>query len=108
MVQYSPKIKNLVVQMFIDGNTQQEINETLQTNISLCILIQWKALYRTTQSTVCVPVTYERQGQPSSFSEVHLQLLADIINQSPLMYLNELQEKIFNLTSIWVTLATIS
>ncbi|KAG0146088.1 hypothetical protein CROQUDRAFT_18901, partial [Cronartium quercuum f. sp. fusiforme G11] len=53
----------------------------------------WKALYESTQSAVRNPATYERRGRPSSFSEVHLQLLADIINQSPSMYLDELQEK---------------
>ncbi|KAG0149210.1 hypothetical protein CROQUDRAFT_40074 [Cronartium quercuum f. sp. fusiforme G11] len=108
MVQYSPEIKNTAAQMFIDGSTRQEINETLRTNISLRTLMRWKALYRTTQSAVRDPATYERRGRPSSFSEVHLQLLADIIHQSPSMYLDELQEKMFDLTGIWVTLSTLS
>ncbi|KAG0146155.1 hypothetical protein CROQUDRAFT_44762, partial [Cronartium quercuum f. sp. fusiforme G11] len=96
MVQYSPKIKNLAAQMFIDGDTQQEINLTLRTNISFRTLLRWKALYESTQSAVRNPATYERRGRPSSFSEVHLQLLADIINQSPSMYLDKLQEKMFD------------
>ncbi|KAG0150738.1 hypothetical protein CROQUDRAFT_676542 [Cronartium quercuum f. sp. fusiforme G11] len=60
MVQYSPNIKNPVAQTFINGNTQQEINETLQKNISFCTLMQWKALYRNTQSTVHDPAMYKR------------------------------------------------
>ncbi|KAG0146411.1 hypothetical protein CROQUDRAFT_521029 [Cronartium quercuum f. sp. fusiforme G11] len=62
IVRYSPDIKNLAAQMFINGNTQQEINQTLRCNISFCTLMQYKALYRSTQSAVRDPATYQRQG----------------------------------------------
>ncbi|KAG0148316.1 hypothetical protein CROQUDRAFT_694680 [Cronartium quercuum f. sp. fusiforme G11] len=108
MVKYSPDIKNLAAQMFIDGDTQQEINLTLGTNISFRTLLQWKALYKSTQSAVRDPATYERRGRPFTFSRLHLNLLADIVNQSPSIYLDKLQEKMFDLTVIWVNLSTLS
>ncbi|KAG0140945.1 hypothetical protein CROQUDRAFT_99406 [Cronartium quercuum f. sp. fusiforme G11] len=78
MVKYSPDIKNLAVKMFIEGNNPQQINLTLRTNISFHTLMRWKALYRTTQSA------------------------------SASIYLDELQDKFFDLTGIRVSLSTLS
>ncbi|KAG0149334.1 hypothetical protein CROQUDRAFT_39849 [Cronartium quercuum f. sp. fusiforme G11] len=62
MVKYSPNIENLATQMFINGNTRQEINVTLRGKISFCTLMRWKVLYRSTQSAVRDPATYGRRG----------------------------------------------
>ncbi|KAG0145594.1 hypothetical protein CROQUDRAFT_16059, partial [Cronartium quercuum f. sp. fusiforme G11] len=91
MVLYSADIKNLVVQMYCDSKNLQYINKTLQCQIFLHSLMQWMANYRQYKSVVWDPETYQQQGCPHIFESVTLNLLTDLIKQSPLIYLNKLQ-----------------
>ncbi|KAG0150601.1 hypothetical protein CROQUDRAFT_652199 [Cronartium quercuum f. sp. fusiforme G11] len=108
MVSYSADIKNLAVQMYHDSKTLQYINKTLQRQISLRSLQRWMANYRQYQSAVRDPATYGHRGRLHVFQGLTLNLLADMVNQSPLIYLDKLQCKSFDLTSIWAPKSTYS
>ncbi|KAI7965747.1 hypothetical protein MJO29_001495 [Puccinia striiformis f. sp. tritici] len=96
--QYSKDVKLIVVKMSRRGLSLNEINDTLDHNVSPDSLRRWVTLYQTTMDVVRNPDFYQPRGQPVKVTRAQSQFILDALELEPTLYLNEIQTHLEALT----------
>ncbi|KAI7934495.1 hypothetical protein MJO28_017010 [Puccinia striiformis f. sp. tritici] len=80
------------------GLSLNEINDTLDHNVSPDSLRQWVTLYQTTMDVVRNPDFYQPRGQPVKVTRAQSQFILDALELEPTLYLDEIQTHLEALT----------
>lgn len=107
MPSYSTDIKVLAVNLYIEGNTLAEINGLLKRNISRQSLAHWFELYEWSNAVVRDPDFYHERGRPKKIKPEQREYLAEMVRQSPELYLRELKQKLFDDTGTYISIKTL-
>ncbi|EGF97559.1 uncharacterized protein MELLADRAFT_58227, partial [Melampsora larici-populina 98AG31] len=107
-VAYSPQLKVIAIHKLVSGQSPQSINEELLTTISDKSFVRWNALYTHTHVVICNPATYDRRGRPTLYSDEDREFMVELINNDPCLFLDEIQEAMYNHTDLLACRQTIA
>lgn len=107
-VKYSPQLKVIALNKFILGQPVDIINRDLLTSISAQTFTRWKELYDITHAVIRDPKSYTQRGRPTLYSDQDRQFMLELIDADPCMFLDEVQEAMYDHTDLLACRQTIA
>ena len=106
-VKYARDVKVIVLKLSLHGLTLGEITATFVHQVSEDSLSRWLRLYHQTRNVVRDPALYAERGRPLAISRDGAQMILDVLDTDPTLYIDEIQAHLEAMTGVLHPTSTI-